>query len=77
MKYNFHNFMPAVSLQLTFRVEWDVDQWNEQYINFKIWLGNIHEPYATAKPAHELYKEFAVEFYQDATPDTHDYWLKK
>ena len=77
MKYGFHNFMAAVSMQLIFRVEWDNDQWNEQYINFKYWLENISSEYRDLHGPHLLYKEFAKEYYQDATEETHDYWLKK
>lgn len=75
MKYKYFDFITTVDTQLEFREEWDDDQWNKAYIEFKHWLKGLHPPYVKHCGPHSLYTEFAKEYYCEATPETHDYWL--
>lgn len=75
MKYDFHDFIKAVKTVLTFETEWDDEQWNQQYINFKNWLQGVSLSYLAELSIEGQYMEFAEEFYQDATPETHTYWI--
>lgn len=75
MRYNFHGFRFEVKQVLEFRVEWDNDQWNKQYIEFKNWIENIAPTWFKERGPHTVYRSFAKEYYQDAKPETHDYWI--
>lgn len=75
MKSNYHNFVNCLKSLLEFRVEWDDEQWNQSYISFKRQLENWLPEWVERHTAIQLYAEFAREFYQEATPETHDYWL--
>ena len=72
----FELFCDELKTIMDFRVEWDDEQWNQAYISFKAWLDNVSPAWVEGFTAEELYMEFGAEYYQDATPDTHDYWLK-
>ena len=75
MRYNFNDFKNTVSKCLTFETKWDDDQWNQQYINFKNWLQGISPSYLAGLSIESQYMEFAEDYYLDAKPDTHSYWL--
>lgn len=79
MKATFQNFRYYLEYKmLNFKkdTEWDDEQWNQQYINYKTWLEGCAEDWVRKQITAALYTEFAIEFYQDATEETHDYWLK-
>jgi hypothetical protein len=79
MKANFHNFsfyLEKHLLNFAEGVEWDDEQWNQAYTSYKVWLDNCSADWVRKQIVAALYTEFALEFYQDATEETHDYWLK-
>jgi hypothetical protein len=82
MKQNYHNFrfyLEQHCLNFADNVEWDDEQWNQAYASYKLWFSvqNDERPeWVRQQITAALYTEFAREFYQDATEDTHDYWLK-
>lgn len=76
MKYNFHEFVTCLKTLLEFTIEWDNEQWNRSYIAFKRQLEITNPEWIEKRTEIELYTHFANEFYQDATHETHDYWLK-
>lgn len=53
--------------------EWDVDKWNDSYIDFKETIASWNEAYRLGKTFREQAIEFALEFYQDASFNTHSY----
>ena len=73
---NFIKFVSVLKTIMDFRVEWDDEQWNQAYISYKAWLDNVSPAWVEGYSHEELYIEFGAEFYQEATPGTHDYWLK-
>ena len=77
MRVNFNNYMKVIKSKLEFRTEWDNDQWNESYSDFKEWCKHIDSEWAAFQDAKNLFSIFAEEFYQDANSDTHDYWLEE
>jgi len=58
-------------------LEWDIDQWNESYIDFKEGVAVWKQEYKSAMSGKEMAIEWAREFYQDADSETHDYWVVK
>ena len=77
MKVTFGNFINQLKTKLEFEVEWDVNKWNDAYWDFKNWCKGVDPQWAAFQDAKSLFSIFADEFYQDAKPDTHNYWLKK
>ena len=77
MKYNFKEFTSCLKVFIEFQKEWDSEEWNQQYINFKFWLDNIRQEYKDRHDAFQLYHEFAFEFYPGATHETHYYCLNQ
>lgn len=57
--------------------EWDNDDWNDAYINFKECVARWSDKYKENYTSQELAIEFALEFYQDANRYTHNYWVVK
>lgn len=57
-------------------MEWDVEDWNESYEDLKTWMGGTSLNYLNSREDKEIVTEFVKEFYQDASPATHSYWLK-
>ena len=75
MHVTFNNFVKYLKIKLEFRVEWDIDKWNDAYWDFKNWLNGVDSQWAAYQNTKSIFSIFADEFYQDATQDTHDYWL--
>jgi len=75
MKYNYNDFIQAIKTYIEFRVEWDDEQLNHQYGNFKEWLKGLDQAWCDRMGAYTLYTEFIIDFYAEANPDTHDYWI--
>lgn len=77
VQMSFGLFKDTVSKVLEFEKEWDNDEWNTQYINFKHSVTNYSKKYLSETGTITLLAEWAKEYYQDATPDTHCYWVDK
>ena len=76
-KMTFEKFKSIIKWVLYFRSRWDDEWWNIQYSIFKDHCQNLYrKEYVESKEPDELLIEWAKEFYQDADPDTHDYWLR-
>lgn len=77
MKYNFNDFVNALKAYMEFRVEWDDEQFNKAYIEFKGWLEHLNSDWISRRGPHTLYTDFIIDYYSEANPDTHDYWIGK
>lgn len=73
----FDSFIKIIKQVVHFEKDWDVDDWNEQYINFKEGLRYYSKDYLDKTETLTLVRDWAVDFYQDAKPNTHNYWVKK
>ncbi len=76
---NFKNYQKFVSdslIEFEEGKEWDVDEWNLSYIFLKEWMDRVSSAYLRSKHIQDLVTDFVQEFYQDASPATHSYWLK-
>lgn len=72
----FKIFCELVKKVIHFENEWDVNEWNYQYRNFKENLMYYSTEYVVKTETDVIVMEWAKEFYQDATPDSHSYWVK-
>lgn len=77
-KVGFTEFCHILKTCLSFRRGhmWDTDDFNEAYVSFRVSVGGYNPAYVDAKSPTRLVSDWAFEFYQEATKDTHDYWLK-
>lgn len=62
---------------LEFRVLWNVDDLNQSYIDFKTSIAHWNKQYTADMTMKELAIEWGKEYYSPATPETHDYWVRK
>ena len=74
---NFGSFIKVLETKLEFEVKWDINQWNDAYWDFKNWCKGVDPEWAAFQTAQSIMEIFADDFYQDATKDTHEYWLKQ
>lgn len=73
---SFDFFKQQIREVITFREDWDEEWWNIQYMCFKECLNNLWCPeYRDSLSEEKQVKEWALEFYQEATFETHNYWL--
>lgn len=77
-KMSFDLFKQTMKSILSFKRngEWDNDDWNDAYIEFKESISHWYEEYKKNKTPKELIVEWGTEFFQDAKEETHDYWIK-
>lgn len=57
--------------------EWDTDDWNEAYVDFKSGMGAFNQKYIDKIGPEKHVIEWGKEYYQDASFDTHSYQVKK
>lgn len=74
-KVGFTEFCSILKSCLVFRkgTMWDTDTFNEEYASFRLCIGE-HD-YDDSLPSEVIVKSWAQDYYQDASKDTHDYWL--
>jgi len=77
IQMSFTLFVQTVKNILEFEKDWDMEEWNVQYINFKEGINLYSDNYLKKTGTIDLITEWAKEFYQDADYQTHDYWVKK
>jgi len=77
IQMSFDLFVQTVKNVLDFEEDWDTEEWNVQYINFKDGVNYYGKDYLKRTGTIDLITAWAVDFYQDATYQTHDYWVKK
>ena len=58
-----------------FEEEFSTSEWNIQYKNFKDCYKGYSQKYKSKYPIYQIIKMWAEEFYEDAEPETHSYWL--
>lgn len=73
---DFNFFKEKIKDVLHFEQEFTEAQWNIQYQFFIDDMNRVSPDWKSQFSNTELVYEFAKEFYQEATPDTHYYWLK-
>lgn len=73
---SFDLFQRTVRELLNFSREWNIDEWNEEYGGFKYGLKAYKKSYLLTLTATETIEMWAVFFYQPATKETHNYWLR-
>ncbi len=74
---NFNKFcelLKAEAIEFKKDYEWDNDQWNDSYIDFKDSIARSNKEWVAKHTPEELAIDFAREFYQEASVETHDYW---
>lgn len=77
---NFHEYCELLRSEvLEFRedCEWDINEWNDSYIDFWTGLKAYKKEYIKSKTIGELVVEWAREFYLGTTSETHNYWVVK
>ena len=57
--------------------EWDINEWNNSYIDFKQSISVCHKEYIESKSGEYLAIEWAREYYSPANLQTHDYEVMK
>ena len=72
---NYTTFKDIAQRILQCRDSIDEQFWQDSYVMFREALTTWRERYVAVRTDKQLIKEWIEEFYQDATPDTHDYWI--
>lgn len=73
---NFNHFKENLKKVISFREEWDNDDWNDAYIYFKNHVNELYrKEYVENNTSEYIATMWAIDFYQDATPETHSYWV--
>lgn len=73
----YQDILKSEVLEFNKDKEWDVDEWNISYIEFKKGVSNWNENYVNKFTSKELAINWAREFYQDTDRYTHNYWIIK
>lgn len=76
---NFKLFVEILTEEvLEFREMWDINYWNDSYIDYKNHINHYYgKDYIATTTEKELVINWGKDFYQDATPETHNYWVRK
>lgn len=75
---NFDLFCLIIKTEvLNFSEEWDNDEWNDAYVNFRHYLEYLMPEFKSKFSERYLAIDWAEGFYCDNTPDTHTFWLKQ
>jgi hypothetical protein len=78
-KISFEFFIDTMKDLLVFYPgeEWDIDQWNNEYIVFKYFIKHWSSYHIAKKENKEQIISWANFYYSDESLDTHSYELKK
>lgn len=71
---NYTNYVDTLKEVMFFESEWDNEDLNISYSYFKDWYNSISDK-ARLRDNRILMIDFIKEFYQDASEETHSYWI--